>query len=86
MTKSRLLDPTRFTDKYYYLPVEPCPFCGGNADFLKEFCSGPEKIEEWKVHCTSCGAQTKAFSEYFENEEKCKVKAINLWNTRVQGQ
>lgn len=59
------------------IELKPCPFCGGMADFEKDyFCT---KSYFW-VKCTECGARIASVEEslYY----CAKDKAIELWNKR----
>lgn len=55
--------------------LKPCPFCGGNADFVQV----TRHIDNNRVvvKCDMCGASTKAFSD------KHPEKAFIAWNRRA---
>jgi Lar family restriction alleviation protein len=64
----------------------PCPFCGGQAEFVKrdvEPQGDPwygKKIEEF-VECQGCSACL--FDGYFHDGFYDKAKAIEAWNKRA---
>ena len=49
------------------LILEPCPFCGGNAEIMGS-------AFYW-VRCESCGVETKGFHH--------KWQAVDAWNRRT---
>lgn len=53
------------------LPLENCPFCGGEAEYKRYSCDRWERVE-----CKSCGART------FE-DRKAPYISIQRWNTRT---
>lgn len=66
--------------------LKPCPFCGNSASISTPFVHAKCA---W-VKCNTCGAKTKKIKIYdmYDNEhitslDRCKVKAITAWNTRV---
>lgn len=55
------------------LSLKPCPFCGGEAILVKDFCS----YKDWNyVRCEGCGVMTSVAIDAYS--------AIDLWNTRVE--
>ena len=55
------------------LTLKPCPFCGGEAKLVKDFCS----FKDWNyVRCEECGAMNSVTDTAF--------KAIETWNMRVE--
>ena len=64
----------------------PCPFCGGQAEFVKrdvEPQGDPwygKKVEEF-VECQGCSACL--FDGYFHDGFYDKSKAIEAWNKRL---
>ena len=54
--------------------LKPCPFCGGEAQCITEYCKEVELLVS-KVNCTRCGIKTPY--QHYANE------AIDLWNRRV---
>lgn len=55
------------------LTLKPCPFCGGEARLVKDFCS----FKDWNyVRCEECGAMTSTADNAY--------RAINYWNQRAE--
>ena len=55
------------------LKLKPCPFCGGEAILVKDFCS----FKDWNyARCESCGAMTSVADDAY--------KAIEAWNMRAE--
>ncbi|PZP60053.1 MAG: hypothetical protein DI604_31550 [Delftia acidovorans] len=55
----------------------PCPFCGGNADYLKVYAPRHEEGHDnrWRVRCEhGCGAMVPSFVG--------QDKAAAAWNRR----
>jgi len=57
--------------------LKPCPFCGGMADFAKDYLCTESYI--W-IECTKCGARIAGVAEALDY--CAKDKAIELWNKR----
>lgn len=77
--------------------LQPCPFCGGNAEIKHG-----QDIYDTYIECVSCGCETKTFNEYQNTRdyaveqmklgkvssvcgiisEATKKKAIEAWNKR----
>ena len=58
--------------------LKPCPFCGGDADFLTENFGG----KVWVI-CTDCGVQTaKEYTNLIVFGKGGKDRAIDAWNRR----
>ena len=58
--------------------IEPCPFCGGEAEFVQD-------TSEAYVECTNdmCGACSGNFG-YHSGDQK--AQALAAWNARAQSQ
>jgi Lar family restriction alleviation protein len=60
--------------------LKPCPFCGGEADFLTENFGA----KVWVV-CTDCGVQTlKEDTNLIVFGKGGKDRAIEAWNRREE--
>ena len=60
--------------------LKPCPFCGGEADFL----TANNGAEVWVI-CTDCGAQTaKEWTNLVVFGNGGKGRAIEAWNRRAE--
>ena len=65
------------------IELKPCPFCGGEAEYV--YCTGIiiATLNPIAVKCKECGAATMnvdASTEYC-----AKGKAAELWNRRTEG-
>ena len=56
-----------------FVGLEPCPFCGGEAETFNPF---PNVEGTWCVLCSECAAAT--------GFEQTEAEAIAAWNTRVE--
>ena len=56
-----------------YIPLKPCPFCGGKAEIIVSLDSDYYK---YKVICSMCGIATL--------REHIKERAISTWNNREE--
>lgn len=64
------------------LGAKPCPFCGGDAEFVQASCL------TYTVRCNDCLAQLSAcdIPHYTTDKNwlgKMKAEMIALWNKRV---
>ena len=60
----------------------PCPFCGGEAQFVMErdwVVPGEVMVTAWKVECSRCWASPKP-----NNYEGDKRVAAERWNRRAE--
>lgn len=60
----------------------PCPFCGGDAQFVMErdwVVPGKVMVTAWKVECSRCWASPKP-----NNYEGDKRVAAERWNRRAE--
>ena len=60
----------------------PCPFCGGEAQFVMEsdwLVPGEVMVTAWKVECSRCWASPKP-----NNYEGDKRLAAERWNRRAE--
>ena len=60
----------------------PCPFCGGDAQFVMErdwVVPGKVMVTAWKVECSRCWASPKP-----NNYEGSKAVAAERWNRRAE--
>ena len=56
--------------------LKPCPFCGGNAEFIENMeMWGTEPHKMYMVRCSNCYVKT----QYRDNIDK----ATKVWNRRV---
>ena len=57
------------------IKLKPCPFCGGEAEFVlgEEYREEHKQSKDW-IQCSSCGIETP----YFDTPEK----AAEAWNRR----
>jgi Lar family restriction alleviation protein len=51
--------------------LKPCPFCGGEANFVK----GPDKVHPYRGSCASCGFCTAHHGSF--------QAAIDAWQSRT---
>ena len=58
--------------------LEPCPFCGGKAEFrlAQSFFNSAIYVE-----CTNCKCGTKTIEQ--STEYTAREKVAEIWNTRV---
>ena len=62
--------------------LKPCPFCGGEAYYLRPREAGVFEI--WSVECKECGAQPWGIQVYRGETTEHKREAIrHLWNRRA---
>ena len=54
--------------------LKPCPFCGGEAEFIQEDIAGL-----YAVNCKECKCRTPFHFDFGEGSEK---KALKVWNRR----
>lgn len=59
--------------------LKPCPFCGGEAEFITENVLGI-----YAVWCTKCKCQTPYQFDFGKGLGVSKQKAIAVWNGRVE--
>lgn len=52
--------------------LKPCPFCGGEAEYVKYHLYG--SVTGHTVWCEKCGCEIKSYSS--------KQNAYNAWNRR----
>lgn len=62
----------------------PCPFCGGDADCIRQ---GSRYGGFYYVECTVCGAKTRNISAKYETgfDNQYSDKAERCWNLRSKG-
>lgn len=59
--------------------LKPCPFCGGQAEFISAYEGQGYSLEDYvAVKCTCCGISTKGIN----NSVRFKEDAMKLWNRR----
>ena len=58
------------------IELKPCPFCGGEAQLVRD------RIGLWRVGCKKCNCMTTYQFDFGEGEEASQKKAVNVWNTR----
>lgn len=56
------------------MKLKPCPFCGGEAEFIQEDIAGL-----YAVNCKECKCRTPFQFNFGEGSEK---KALKVWNRR----
>ena len=62
--------------------LKPCPFCGGEAYFLKPRTMNSSFVSVG-VECKMCGANPYGVLVYkFETDENKKKAVAELWNRR----
>lgn len=59
--------------------LKPCPFCGGEAEFIQERILGL-----YAVWCKNCKCQTMCQFDFGEGLEVSKQKSAYVWNRRVE--
>ena len=65
--------------------LKPCPFCGGEAELIKEHeCWGHGMFNtSYFVRCKKCGSEGKSGSGYDKEAEQCLIEGIENWNRRA---
>lgn len=58
--------------------LKPCPFCGGEAEFIQERILGL-----YTVWCKKCKCQTSRQFDFGTGLEVSKRKAADVWNRRA---
>jgi len=66
--------------------LKPCPFCGGEAEYLEEEILQGQYyyIDYVSIVCQTCGASTNKFCKTAKgNENYGKEKVTKRWNRRI---
>ena len=58
--------------------LEPCPFCGGEAELMHIHAFS----EQSYIICLKCGARTREFR--ISTERSSDQEAIEAWNRRTE--
>ena len=65
--------------------LKPCPFCGGDAQFIEEYrgMGGSELC--FYVECKICKARTRSTGGVWDDEKMRQApnKAVERWNRRT---
>lgn len=63
--------------------LQPCPFCGGSADFLERYRKGTANRKMYWVECKACRV-----AQYHGNDGgyRTKEKAAETWNRRAKNE
>lgn len=61
--------------------LKSCPFCGGEAEYIKENIIGL-----YAVQCKECKCMTLYQFDFGEGEEISKKKATDVWNRRWENE
>ncbi len=59
--------------------LKPCPFCGGEADFIQDNVLGI-----YAVWCKECKCKTPYQFDFGAGLEVSKRKAVEVWNRRAE--
>lgn len=61
--------------------LEPCPFCGGEAE--EATSKGPTGERYRWAQCTDCGAMSECCDDGARHNNPDEPEPIDLWNTRA---
>ena len=69
--------------------LDPCPFCGSEADFWFHNAGGDDEYEALIIDCKKCSANmerwvAKYSKTFAEDVTKTKAEMIEEWNTRTE--
>ena len=65
------------------VPLEPCPFCGGEPYFRTPIHNKGTAFDMMIIECIKCGAQPYAVNVYqFETDEEKQKAVAKQWNRR----
>lgn len=64
--------------------LDPCPFCGGEAEEANS--KGPTGERYRWVQCADCGAMTECCDDSARHNNPDEPEPVDLWNTRLTAQ